>query len=317
MKKVVLIVAYYGKWPKWFDVYLYSCKANPTIDWLFFSDIEVPYSYPSNVRFINTTKTDIELIFKNKFNVNVNLNDPIKLCDLKITYGYIFQEYITNYDFWGICDLDIIWGDIRKFITDDMLSRYEIISSRKDCISGHFTLFANSNKINSLFKVFLNDTYKEKFIHLKYHWFDENIFTEIIKAEISANRINVFWDKYLVNTEKGLYLDSHQDYHIDKWLFENGNLYDLGKSRKEKIECMYLHFINWKRTLKTINFNPGIDQSFYISYNGINKYKHASYIIWLADIKNIFWGYYVKENYRRKREKFKKSLLKIKERLDL
>ena len=34
---------------------------------------------------------------------------------------------MVGYDFWGHCDMDLIWGDIRNFITEDVLSKYDKI----------------------------------------------------------------------------------------------------------------------------------------------------------------------------------------------
>ena len=50
-----------------------------------------------------------------------------------------------EYDFWGYCDIDLIFGNIRKFITDDILDKYDKILSR-----GHFTLFRNKDSINTI-----------------------------------------------------------------------------------------------------------------------------------------------------------------------
>ena len=50
---------------------------------------------------------------------NINwggVNSPYKLCDYKPVYGLIFDEDLQDYDFWGHCDVDLIFGDIRKFI---------------------------------------------------------------------------------------------------------------------------------------------------------------------------------------------------------
>ena len=33
--KIAMIVPYFGKWPEWMDLYLYSCSKNPQVDFLF------------------------------------------------------------------------------------------------------------------------------------------------------------------------------------------------------------------------------------------------------------------------------------------
>ena len=61
-------------------------------------------------------------------------------------YGYLFDDYLTEYDFWGHCDVDLIFGNIRKFIDDKILNQYDRILSR-----GHLSLYRNCKEINELF----------------------------------------------------------------------------------------------------------------------------------------------------------------------
>ena len=133
MSKILLIIPYFGQWPLWFDAYLTSIKHNPTINWLCPTDCEIPEEHPENIKFL---KTDLKRLNKH-VNQVVGCNVPLtprKFCDLKPAYAEIFSDEIKGYDFWGFCDLDIIWGDIRKFITPELLSNYDIISSRKGAI---------------------------------------------------------------------------------------------------------------------------------------------------------------------------------------
>jgi hypothetical protein len=64
--------------------------------------------------------------------------------------GIVFNDYLNDFDFWGHCDVDIIWGDIRKYTTEKILHKYDIFSTRKGTISGHFSLFRNTLSINQL-----------------------------------------------------------------------------------------------------------------------------------------------------------------------
>ena len=123
MKKILLILPYFGKWPVWFDAFLTSVDKNDTIDWLIPTDCLIPESYPANITFLKTTLKEINVLINSTIQCNVTISAK-KFCDLKPAFGEIFQEYITSYDFWGITDLDIIYGDIRKFITNELLNKY-------------------------------------------------------------------------------------------------------------------------------------------------------------------------------------------------
>ena len=36
--------------------------------------------------------------------------------DLRPAYGVLFEEYLDGYDFWGHCDLDVLFGRIRDHL---------------------------------------------------------------------------------------------------------------------------------------------------------------------------------------------------------
>ena len=75
------------------------------------TDIKEKYDYPDNVKVINMSFTELRKKVQSCFDFKIYLGKPYKLCDYKCAYGLIFEEYIKNYDFWGHCDLDCIYGD--------------------------------------------------------------------------------------------------------------------------------------------------------------------------------------------------------------
>ena len=81
-------------------MFLNSCGQNSEFDWLIFTDDRRDFVYPDNVRVHYCEFRDIQELFQSKFDFPIRLNDPRKLCDYKPAYGYVFQEYISQYDFW-------------------------------------------------------------------------------------------------------------------------------------------------------------------------------------------------------------------------
>src|SRR5690606_6658265 len=153
---------------------------------------------------------------------------------------------------------------IRKFMTKDLLANYDIISSRNHNISGHFTLFRNTEAINQLYKKLPNQKTLYESENLKR--VDEEILSQYLKENQNGKSLDlkVYWPTILCNQENDR--DSHQEYYLDKWLWKEGKMLEL-KNGKPINEVMYLHFINWKRTMKFSEIkwqdNP---QQFYISY---------------------------------------------------
>lgn len=148
MKKGVFIIPYFGAFKNYFQLFLNSCAQNPDYDWLLITDNREPYHYPPNVRRVPTTFPALAAAIKAKFpDLQVALNYPYKLCDLKPMYGYIFSDYIQEYRFWGHCDTDQIFGRLDDFISDHDLSSFDKLG-----VLGHFTLYRNNRTVNTAFK---------------------------------------------------------------------------------------------------------------------------------------------------------------------
>lgn len=142
---------YFGKWPEWMDLYIESCKYNSTIDWLFFTDCGEPKNKAKNVRYIPMSFNEFRKLVSLKLGFKVNLLKPSSLFEFKPTYGCVFESYIKGYDYWGHGDIDLIYGDLRKFIPDDLL-KYDLISFSKSIVSGPFALYKNTKEMNEKFK---------------------------------------------------------------------------------------------------------------------------------------------------------------------
>lgn len=150
---LVLVVVWLGPLPFWMPAFLLSCRYNQDVHWKLFSDSRPPDDLPQNVEFIAITHASFSKRASEALGVNVEIlpGYAYKLCDLKIAYGEIFKEELQGYDFWGCCDLDAIWGNIRSFFTPEMLWDHDILTSRPRKIAGHFCLFRNLPLWNRLF----------------------------------------------------------------------------------------------------------------------------------------------------------------------
>lgn len=145
MKSILFILPYFGKFPNYFSLFLNSCRANSSINWLLITDIPIQdLDIPNNVFLQRKTFEEIQQLIALKFQIRIQR--PYDLCKFRVAYADLFPEAL-DYDFWGFCDCDLIWGNLRDFITDDILRKYDKISWR-----GHMTLFRNDLIINSMYK---------------------------------------------------------------------------------------------------------------------------------------------------------------------
>ncbi len=228
MKKIGLVIPYFGKFPSYFQLFLNSCKYNDTIDWILITDIKEKYNYPNNMKIFYMNFEQLQTIIQSKFDFPIVLDKPYKLCDYKPAYGYIFEEYLTAYDFWGYCDVDLLFGDIRKFISDELLSQYDKIGHL-----GHLSIYRNSSAIN---KAFMTDTsrYKEVFSTSNICVFDE-------------------WDNISINKiflEQGLRLHIWNDF-FDAYPYHDNLhrvIFDIDPSQlyyKKSIDCT-ASYVTWE-----------------------------------------------------------------------
>jgi hypothetical protein len=82
----------------------------------------------------------------------VRLSHARKLCDFKPTYGHLFEELLNGWDYWGYTDLDVIYGDLRRFLSAAALQKFDVFTARKEYLVGHFTLFRNNRTMRTLYR---------------------------------------------------------------------------------------------------------------------------------------------------------------------
>lgn len=141
MKKICVIHPYFGKLPALFQHWLLSCKMNPTVDFYIFTDSDDLQSCDNIFVYhmaFEEFRQEVQNEFENLFGFKPVISKPYKLCDYKILYGILLKARLKNdYDFWGFSDSDMIFGDIRKFVTDELLE-----TKRHFYSLGHFQLQA-------------------------------------------------------------------------------------------------------------------------------------------------------------------------------
>lgn len=283
MKKIVFICPYFGAFPDYFNLTLKSIEYNKTIDWLIITDIKEKYDYPDNVKVINMSFTELRKKVQSCFDFKIYLGKPYKLCDYKCAYGLIFEEYIKNYDFWGHCDLDCIYGDLRKFLPENILKENERIY----CL-GHMSLYKNNDKVNNIFKNKIDEEtdYKNIFTKERPFSFDEMGIIRIMdKEKIKIYNKFVFadiypWEKPLICVETHINIkEKKHSLFMNKekkqiFEFDEGHLNSIYLDNKndrniKKQEYMYIHL--QRRFMKNLVTN---NKKFLIIPNRFIDYKN-------------------------------------------
>ncbi|MDQ8013215.1 MAG: hypothetical protein REI96_12250 [Flavobacterium nitrogenifigens] len=171
MKKIGLINVFAGEAPWFFKLFLKSCQANLTVDFFIFTDILIDDPITQNVKIIPFSLADFNRLATEKLGFDIDVRKGYKLCDFRPAFGIIFSEYLAGYDFWGITDIDVIYGRIREFMSDELLEEFDVVCVRHAYITACCMLYKNSSYVNNLY--LKSRDYKMVFTSFKNYAFDE------------------------------------------------------------------------------------------------------------------------------------------------
>jgi hypothetical protein len=82
---------------------------------------------------------------------------PYVLVEFKPALGHIFAEYLEGYSHWGYSDMDILFGDLPRWITEEELNDFDIVTygfgdQNRLYLRGQFTFHKNKGVINQLWR---------------------------------------------------------------------------------------------------------------------------------------------------------------------
>jgi hypothetical protein len=84
-------------------------------------------------------------------------HNPYALVEFKPAWGHIFAEFLEGYSHWGYSDLDILFGDLSRWITPDEWKDYDVVTysfgdQHRLYARGQFTFHRNTEKVNNIWK---------------------------------------------------------------------------------------------------------------------------------------------------------------------
>jgi hypothetical protein len=248
-KKIKIICTYYGTWPWYFPYFINSCAYNPAFEFLILSDIPVSIDLPLNVSIEHLTTRDFELLASERLGFPINISDPYKLCDFKPAYGHIFGDHLKGYDFWGHGDIDVIFGNISNFVTDDLLDDYDVIAFRHDFLTGYFTLFRNNALSTTLFKNC--SAYQYVFQSPKHFCFDETNFTfKAFTKGLHYSQIHSEIESMthiVKRLQENKTIRAYFDFHVVEGTPGSIKWVDGTLTYKDRYEAILYHLIRFKR----------------------------------------------------------------------
>lgn len=170
--RVLLFVPWIGPLPEWTADFLERVNDGFNNDE---DDVEF--------RFDIVAQSD-QMRFANIFAGRLGLDVPLeisgrKLCDYRPAFGHVFAEEWIGADWWGWCDLDVVFGKASSFLTLDRLQSYDLITDSPRNVNGPFTIMRNDLRMRLLYQ--RSRTYRDVFVSPEHVAFDEIGFTEVVQ----------------------------------------------------------------------------------------------------------------------------------------
>lgn len=153
------------------------------------------------------------------------------VCEFRPVWGKVFAEKYRGYDYWGWCDLDILFGDLDRLLPP-LLEDCDVLHFKEAYLSGCFAILRNVPEVVDLYqtgdwKKILSDPRYHVWDESGHHFFPGESFYRLIQA--SPLRMKSAPDLHLYET-----VEEPRPIRLDQ-----GRLYDL---QTEK-EALFLHFM--------------------------------------------------------------------------
>ena len=250
-KRIAIIVPYFGKLPDCFPAWWTSAIRNPMLEFWFFTDNEKVTS-EKNIIVKHIGFSDFVSILQKKFDFRIRCDKPYKLCDYKPTYGDVFEEELKGYEYWGYCDVDLVFGNVQDFITECMLEEHD-----KILIDGHFSIFKNNDRMNKLYKskgVYPEYDFEEAFTTSDSCYFDEYRGMEL---KLIREKCKVYYDGniYINADPKRPVFSKNGERIVGIW--EDGDLFQVDEDGKRK-KLLYFHVCKRKMGFENKEANSSI-----------------------------------------------------------
>lgn len=150
--RCVLIMPYFGRLPSCLGTYLASLQGK-NFDVLWISDLPVR-EHPDNFKIVHMTFDECRARMADRLGAPVCVNGGYRLCDFKPMYGQVFEDLISNYDYWGFGDCDLVYGKafndfLKRTVETD---KYDVISMQAEYLSGATCFLRNNERMRMLYR---------------------------------------------------------------------------------------------------------------------------------------------------------------------
>ena len=264
---LIMLIPFFGKWPEWIELFVESCKWNPSVCWRMYTDCGALENKADNVEIVDIKFDDYKKLVSDRLGIHFNPGDPYKLCDIRPSLGYIHEPEIAGFRFFGFGDIDVVYGNIRKFYTDELLDQWDVLSTHNERLSGHFTVLRNTPRLRQAFKRIPN--YRALLERPEYTDTDETSFGSVFKRRAGFDRLTdyiygkprlLFAERYSTVLSSRGWHDGTMNYPA-RWFWRKG---ELTNDRDGDRDFLYLHFMRWKSN-RYVDSSPAPGQGVWLN----------------------------------------------------
>ena len=217
---VCLCVLRWGGWPGWMPLVVRQWSVQRAITFMLLSD-ELPMiagPWPRNVRLLNISLNEMRNRLQRAMPPSPHGEPPVrvkrlstfskvvgvsgtnsKISDFKPFLGQVLKDELRGCAFWGYLQEDVLLGNLRSFLTEELLGRIDTISplAPPKWNFGPFMIYRNSPGVTSLpyrstqWRVVVNE---RKYLTFD-EWWSRNIsdhMPAVIAREQAAGRLRAF-----------------------------------------------------------------------------------------------------------------------------
>jgi len=288
INKIGLIEVWLGKIPEYFQYHVETLGNIPCVNFYFFTD-DLEYDFSkikhSNFHLIYITESEFLSRFNNISKVKINkITHPKKIIDFKLSYFEMFSDYVGEYNYVGIYDIDTLFGDINQILLD-YIGEYDFISVGDEVfhnrLSGPLMIVRNAEEFHNLMKT---DRYYETLQMDEIYGYGEQELSQIAMTNYKTkiiysmntetnnggkNTYDVYWSggKLMVNNQEKML------YHFirkNDTIFQKIGNQIFGRFNKKFVEDFYWVF----------GFTENYSETIPYLMDSINKYSNRKCVIY-------------------------------------
>lgn len=261
---IAVVIPYFGRWDEWAPLFFETVRKNASVEFLLFTDCDMEALTAPNVRVTSLSFDEYVATVNERLGTTFAPDNAYKLCDLRPLLGCIHRPEFDGFDFYGWCDVDLLFGDIRSFYTDEILDRYDVLSTHGHRISGHFALFRNTQRNRAMYRRIYRweeALRRREFVGIDEHGitnaylmtvfdrfnekFNRHVANPLTRAVARRRRRRLLLkEQYTTPFLPHPWLDGSLDSaQPDEWYYRDGH---ITNNRDGEREFIYLHFMNFK-----------------------------------------------------------------------